>query len=147
MSNGVSSIGSASTPNALSILTGPNGPLSNLPFQIPQNVLQSASPTDLAEISVEAQKLAAANILFGNSTSSSSPFGDPIVNNNSEFSVLGSIYGVPPPNSTPTSASQQLASAMDSTTTIPMGTSPSDQYLLSLAGSNNSNRSVTNVTG
>jgi len=147
----VSSISATPTPNALSILTGPNGPLSNLPFQIPQSVLKSASPADLVEISIEAQKLVDANILFGDPASStspysSSPYTDPAV------SLLDSLYGVPTPSSATASPAQSTLDSLaagnsNGTTGIPLGTSPSDQYLLGLASALNTNGSGSNITG
>ncbi|HLK21117.1 MAG TPA: hypothetical protein VKT81_19335 [Bryobacteraceae bacterium] len=61
----------ATTPvTPLSVLTAPGGPLatSSGSTLVPQSILNSASPTDLASLSAEATALSEANGLFGLST-------------------------------------------------------------------------------
>jgi len=91
----------ATSPSALSILTGPDGPLSSLYSPVPQSVLQSASPTDLASLSAAALGLEEVNGLFGD-TSPSEYVPQPF-----DLSILSAVYGLPPPSSA-TAATEPL---------------------------------------
>jgi len=83
--------------NALSLLTGPNGPLSALGSQLSQKILQSASPADVIALSDEALQLQATETLFGTAPTEPAQSVDPL------YSLLSSLYGVtqPPQSSTP----------------------------------------------
>jgi hypothetical protein len=94
----MSSIANVASSNALSLLTGPSGPLSNLPQQLQQSVLESASPSDLLTLSTTALGLQEITGLFGgSSTGDTSQILDPAQ------AMLSAVYGVTPP---PTAAAQ-----------------------------------------
>ena len=64
----MSSIGPVSNLNAISVLTGTGGPIAKTASQLPQSLLDSASPSDLADISSEALSLQQTDALFGDSS-------------------------------------------------------------------------------
>jgi hypothetical protein len=84
------------TPNAsrLSLLTAPGNPLSSVSTQIPQSVLDSASPSDLATISAEAISLSQTNALFGGAPQDSFQALDPTQ------TILDAVYGLAAPTQT-----------------------------------------------
>jgi len=101
----MSTITNVATPSALSILTGPNGPLSNLSSQTSQSILKSASPADLVSLSNAALGLQEANSLFGgtpvNNFGGTTPVNNPATD---DLSILSAVYGFTPPSSTASAA-------------------------------------------
>jgi hypothetical protein len=114
--------------SALSLLTAPGAPLSRVSSLIPQSVLNSASPTDLASLSAEAAALSEVNSLFAATTPDLFQSTDLLQSSNPTLSLLDAAYGLTP-TSTATPAN------LNGTTASPT----LDQSLLSLFGTGTSN--------
>jgi hypothetical protein len=114
--------------SALSLLTAPGAPLSRVSSLIPQSVLNSASPTDLASLSAEAAALSEVNSLFAATTPDLFQSTDLLQSSNPTLSLLDAAYGL-----TPTSTA--TAANLNGTTASPT----LDQSLLSLFGTGTSN--------
>jgi peptidoglycan DL-endopeptidase CwlO len=165
-------INSTAAAGALAVLTAPGAPLSNPSSLIPQSVLDSASPTDLATISTEASALSETSQLYDATTSALYGSASSIQTYNPSLSLLDASYGLTSSNSsanTPdllqeglanlygatanvssNSASTSTSSTSSSATASANSTSPSalNQSLLSLYGlGTNNNGNLINTTG
>jgi hypothetical protein len=131
----------ASTPvTALSVLTAPGAPLATGSSLIPQSILNSASPTDLSNLSSEASALAEETALFGLPTpdygQSTPDFFQSI-----DSSITNAAFGLGP--SAP-ATTDLLTEGLAATSTTP----PSlDQLVTSYSGETNNTGTLINTTG
>jgi hypothetical protein len=131
-------ISSTPVPTALSVLTAPGAPLSSTSSQIPQSILNSANPTDLASLSTEANALSEVNALFA---ATPATFGQPTDFFPSiDSSVTDAAFGLTPatPNTT-----DLLQEGLATTTTPPS----LDQLVSAYTAGTNNTGTVINTTG
>jgi len=156
-------INSTAAASALSVLTAPGAPLSSISSLVPQSILDSASPKDLAAISTEASALTETNQLYEATTSSLFGATDNTIQSyNPTLSLLDASYGFTPTTSTsntPDLLQEGLAnlygassnsSTSSSATASANTTSPPtlNQNLLSLYGEiANASGNLINTTG
>jgi hypothetical protein len=153
-------IGSIPGANALALLTAPGAPLSN--SSLPQSILDSENPTDLAAISKDASALSETSLLYDTTTSDLFQTTENLQAYNPTLSLVDAAYGFTSAGST-TATPDLLQEALNnlygtssnsatsnSATSSANSTSPStlNQSVLSLYGLNpNTVGSLIDTTG
>jgi hypothetical protein len=134
----------ASTPvTALSVLTAPGAPLASGSSFLTQSILNSASPTDLSNLSSEASSLAEEDGLFGLPTpdygQSTPDFFQSI-----DSSITNAAFGLAPAAPATTDLLTEGLANLNGTSTMP----PSlDQLVASYSGETNNTGTLINTTG
>ncbi len=138
------SIPSTPAPTAVSVLTAPGAPLSRFSSLVPQSVVNSANPTDLASLSIQAASLSEANWLYGGWTPDSFQSSDSFQPSNPGLSVLNAAYGLTPASPATPDLLQQGLDRLNGNGAKPSASllsSPTlEQSLLSLFGDGASSR-------
>lgn len=140
----------ASTPTALSVLTAPGAPLASGSSFTTQSILNSASPTELSDLSSDASALAEENGLLG---TSAPDYGQTTTDyfQSIDSSITNAAFGWAP--AAPASSdllTEGLANLYATGTTQPATTTtpPSlDQLVASYSGETNNTGTLVNTTG